>query len=316
MDGLLQEEVDIMRSVDLTGCSLVLMVTMGCYSECAHCCLSSSRAKLGSRLTKEEMELYIKEASEVNVQSVVFTGGEPTAYLDDLYEPMSLARDLGLYVDLRTNGYWAENQEKAQAILQHLHDCGLRRLGLSFDKFHAEFISDACIKNIIEAAQILGMDIYLDWIGNESREYVARHLGIADHLVRMVGPPLKVGRARQITNGHFALIPIEDVECHSEFSYVCGDDGLSLTIFPNDYVSLHSCCWVNPGLIRRRSPNDDWLAELVEDVSQDPITNLLYRSGIGGLIRIARRENPRILKDYYSHQCEACFDILKEIAVD
>lgn len=309
--------------IDLEGSSLVLMVTLGCTCECAHCCLASGRDKLRLRLSSEEMRTYIEEADKGGIRSVVFTGGEPAVYLEDLYGPMVLARDLGMYVDLRTNGFWAGDRDGTHGTMRRLRESGLQRLGLSFDKFHAKHIARACVTNAIEAAQNLGVEVYLDWIGNETRDEVARYLEIDEAVVRMVGPPVKVGRAKRLANGHFALIPIEEVEHCSEYSQSCGgnngsdgsDGSLLLTVFPRRHLSLHPCCWVNPALVRQQAANGDWLTRLVEDMAYDPVINFLSEHGIGGLIGLAREESPQLLKPYYSHQCEACFDILKELTI-
>lgn len=304
-----------MRRVDLEGCTLALMVTLGCYSRCAHCCLECGADKVMLRLSEQEMVSYIQEAADVGIRSVVFTGGEPTIYLESLQAPMALARESGMYVDLRTNGYWAWSAEVALRMLGQLRDWGVDRLGLSFDKFHARYVSIGCVRNAIGAAEMIGLDAYVDWIGRETREQVAESLGINGPTLRMVGPPLRVGRAKELGHECFDHIPIEEVEHHSEFSHSCGGGGDSpaLTIFPGGHVSLHACCWVNPALVMRRARNEGWLLELVEAVANSPAVAFLCDHGLGGLIGLARQRRPALLKPLYSHQCEACFDLLGEL---
>jgi len=301
-----------MPKIDLNGVSLVLMVTMGCNSECSHCCLASDKSRLGLRLSEADMEYYIREARNVGIQSVVFTGGEPAVYLNNLYSPMALAQSFGMYIDLRTNGFWAENRVKAQEILARLFSVGLQRLGLSFDRFHEKAISLNCIRSAIEAAKDIGLQIYLDWMGKETRDEVLEILGIGDDELRFAGAPLRIGRARHLPNECFDALPLEEVECYSDFSDTCGQDGDAplMTVFPGGYVSLHPCCWVHPRLIRKIKNGHGWLEELILDTVSDPAVNFLCDYGIGGLIGMAREEMPHLLKPYYSHQCEACFDLL------
>lgn len=291
---------------------LVLMVTMGCQAECAHCFLGSDNTKLKFRLSKKDMNLSIKEARKVGIQSVVFTGGEPTFYLNNLYEPMELARDLGMYVDLRTNGYWAKDIDTTWAILNKLQVAGLHRVGLSHDNFHAVSIPPVCAANIIQASQNLGIETYLDWLGNETREDILSYLQIEEKTLRLVGPPLRVGRAIFLDGKHPPCITLEEIMYNSEFSYSCGhseSSHLLLTIMPEGYAMLHSCCWLHPILVMQRT-DKDWLSNLVQEASRNPATIFLHDYGLQGLAQLAYRECPSLLKPYYSHQCELCFDLL------
>jgi len=267
------------------------------------------------------MVRYILDAHKVGIQSVVFTGGEPMLYYSNLLAPMALASKLGMYIDLRSNGYWAISYEKAYTILKLLQGIGLNRLGLSTDKYHncnhnqSKSKMSHTIRDATRASRALGIETYMDWIGNETREEVEEYLGVdGDSTLRMVGQPLKVGKARQLTNGAFARIPIEEVEHCSEYSKSCGnsgdDDNPLLTVFPGGYVSLHPCCWVNPSLIAKKPRGKDWIRELTVETVLNPAVDFLYNNGIGGLISKAREQYPNLLKEYYSHQCEACYDLL------
>lgn len=294
--------------------SLVLMVTLGCNSRCSHCCLACEPSKLNLRLTKDSMTAYIKEANRVGAHSVVFLGGEPTVMIDDLYEPMILARTLGMYVDLRTNAHWASSSKRARNVLRQLQLCGLQRLGLSHDHYHMERVNGKHIENAIEAAKELDIDFYLDWIGLEDEQEVADYLGICSPQLRTVYPPLRVGRATKLDDACFAAIPVEELEQNPVYSMRCGANGDEplLTIFPNGYASFHQCCWVNPRLIHKVG-GKDWIGNLVDKASCDEAISFLRNEGIGGLIEKARGKQPALLKSYYSHQCEVCYDLLGQL---
>jgi len=255
----------------------------------------------------------IEYASEVGIQGVVFTGGEPTIYLADLHKPIVLARALGLYTDLRTNAHWAKSKAKALEILNYLANCGLQRLGLSYDTYHQQYIPQEYILNAIEATQTLGMELYLDWIGFETMEDVTKQFDIDKSIVRTITPPLKIGAATELTDDYFDAIPIEEIECDSAFSQSCGSsEPPLLTVFPEGYASYHQCCWVNPRLIHKVR-NKHWVEILKQQTAQDPAVIYLKDYGISGLIRKARNEYPKYLRSYYSHQCEVCYDLLNTL---
>lgn len=293
-----------------TGTLLMLIVTLGCTARCAHCCLAAEPEKAYLRLTEKEMMQYIEKACEVGIQGVVFTGGEPTVYLADLYKPMVLARALGLYTDLRTNAHWAKSKSKALDTLKYLWNCGLERLGLSYDTYHQQYIPQEYVLNAIEATQTLGMELYLDWIGFETMEEVTKQLRIDKSVVRTITPPLRIGAAVELPDNHFEAIPIEEIECDSAFSQSCGTgEPPLLTVFPGGYASYHQCCWVNPRLVYKMQSRH-WIDSLKEQTMQDSAVTFLKEHGISGLIKKAKVECSEYLKPYYSHQCEVCYDLL------
>jgi len=293
-----------MQAVDLKGSSLVLMVTLGCNLECAHCCLACNRNKVQYHIPEQDMCDYVLDAHKANIDSVVFTGGEPTLYLSDIYKPMQLAQSLGMYVDLRTNG------QLINGNLKKLKEHGLCRLGLSFDRYHN--VKKDIVLNAIKTAQDLDIEVYLDWVGTEPREFVKEYLDLDDTVLRMTGEPMRIGQAVTLDDSHFCDIPLYTIHYCSEYSRSCGKtEEPLLTVFPDHYVSLHACCWVHPRLIFKQGKGRKWIEQLTLDSTFDPASDFLYKKGIGGLIDKAMKECPQLLKYGYSHQCEVCYDLLE-----
>ena len=109
---------------------------------------------------------------------------------------------------------------------------------------------------------------------------------------------------------HFNMIPIEDVE---KENYNCtSDSNPLLTVFPDGYGALHQCCWVHPYLVRRIQ-GKNWIEVLAREMEDDYAVNLLGECGVAGLIEWARVNEPQLLKDYYSHPCEVCYDLLAKV---
>ena len=293
-----------MQAIDLKGSLLVLMVTLGCNLECPHCCLDCNRSKIDQHIPEQDMCDYILDAHKANIDSVVFTGGEPTLYLEDIYKPMALAKSLGIYIDLRSNG------QLLNGNLKKLKEHGLCRLGLSFDSYHN--IKKDIITNAIKSAQDLDIEVYLDWVGIEPREFVKYYLDIDDNVLRMTGEPMRIGQAKNLNDNSFCDIPLYVVQHCSEYSNSCGKtEEPLLTVFPDNYVSLHACCWVHPRLIFKQVTGRKWIEQLTLQSTFDSASDFLYKKGIRGLIAKAEKGCPSLLKDSYSHQCEACYDLLE-----
>lgn len=290
--------------------NLILMVTLGCNSKCAHCCFACGPEKFGLRLSEEEMLGYIRQAHEYGINSVTFSGGEPMVFSLDLIRPMRLARKLEMYVDLRTNAYWARSYGETFGILEYLKAAGLQRLGLSYDFFHARAISVVNILNALRVSKELSLEVFLDWIGAESRTEVVKVLGVDFPVLRYVGTPIGAGRAAKLDKRHFSCIPIEYLEKDPGYSNHCNSETAPLlTVFPGGYASYHPCCWVNPALIRKIQ-GDGWIKNLGREMRDSPMVQFLGEHGLGGLIKEGRKRCPELLRPVYGHQCEVCYDLL------
>jgi len=288
---------------------LLLIVTLGCSVKCKHCCLACEPQKSIYNLDDAEMIYFIESAHNKGINCVGFSGGEPMLY--DLREPMTVAQKLEMYIDVRTNAYWAESYEIAYSILASMKDNGLKRLGLSFDNYHSQRLDINYFRNALQAARALSIDIYVDWIGLELRAEILEYLGTTPAELRYAGAPLRIGRATKLNKSCFISYP-QDAFLSIDG---CGkEDAPFLTIYPGEYGAFHPCCWVNPALIREINTQDnDWLSTLQDDMETSPMVSFLRDYGIGGLIRKARQEKPELLKPYYSHQCEVCYDLLGEL---
>lgn len=289
-------------------CQLMLLVTLDCTSRCAHCCLSAGEISRGERLLAADMKGYIKDAHDIGIDNVGFTGGEPTLYLDDLCDAMSFAASLGMFVDVRTNAFWAETEDKASDMITRMQEYGMRQIGFSYDVYHAEYI---CLEYIVRAVKIveqLGIAHYIDWIGLQTREHVCNYLQITDTELRAVCHPIKLGRAKGLHRDDFRWISIEELEQYKP-GCMRNLEPHILAVFPDKCASLHQCCWVNPALVKNISGNG-WIYRLWEETAQDKAAQFLRDYGIGGLIRKAREEAPELLRPYYSDGCEVCYDLL------
>lgn len=300
--------------VNLEGCGLILMTTLGCNAHCGHCYLHSSPAKAKYRLSLPQMISDIREASRVGIRSVTFSGGEPFIFPQDLFEAIGEANELGMSISLRTNGFWAVNDKITERILTFLWCNCMRNIGLSYDNFHSEFVNLENILRIIRIAEDVDVPVWLDWIGNESKGEIWQSLGEYMRVVRAVVPSVRVGRAMSLDDGYNYLYPLESVEFEFCLSFQCGKpDELLLEVYPDGLVNLSGCCYANPRLLRERSKGEGWIEKLVDEVENDPAVDYLYRYGVGGLIRKAREEAPHLLEPFYTSDCEACQSLLGEL---
>jgi hypothetical protein len=110
---------------------------------------------------------------------------------------------------LFTNSYWATTQRTAETKLRKLRELGLTRLCTSADGFHQPFIPTQRIRNAVNAASKLGLEMVLDtrYMGislqvenreNRATIRVLEQLGDLPNVEDWRGSPLYVGRAAEV----------------------------------------------------------------------------------------------------------------------
>jgi len=92
-----------------------------CNNNCVHCVIAGHREKLIKEeksidRTTEEIKNHLRQAKELEADSVVFTGGEATIR-KDFFELLEFAKSLGLKVSLQTNGRMFSSKEFAKKTL-------------------------------------------------------------------------------------------------------------------------------------------------------------------------------------------------------
>ncbi|MBV9763027.1 MAG: radical SAM protein [Acidobacteriaceae bacterium] len=131
--------------------SLVLIPSDHCNIACRHCapeCGPEVRHPWDVAL----LERVIEEAARIpNLRKMIhFAGGEPFLYFPQMLQLARHAHVLGFGSSIVTNGFWGVNRARAASMIASLVECGLRRVELSVDRFHLEFIPASTIRKSID----------------------------------------------------------------------------------------------------------------------------------------------------------------------
>ncbi len=111
---------------------LLAELTYRCPLHCPYCSNPVQWSKAGNELTLEEWKRVIREASEIGVLHVSFSGGEPLLFRG-LPQLVQAAREAGLYTNLLTS---ALGWQRTRAL--QLLDAGLDCVQVSFQADEAE----------------------------------------------------------------------------------------------------------------------------------------------------------------------------------
>jgi MoaA/NifB/PqqE/SkfB family radical SAM enzyme len=139
-----------------------LLLTYKCNAACEFCYYSCSPAKGGlmpvATCLAAWRSLKILAGDEAKVH---LTGGEPFLYWDHLIEILREGQEQNLGpVDLvETNGFWATNDRLVEDRLDALIALGVRRLKISVDPFHQEYVDIEPVRRLARVAkEVFGQD--------------------------------------------------------------------------------------------------------------------------------------------------------------
>ena len=130
--------------------TLSFAVGYHCNARCDHCCVNSGpEIPSQDALSAEEMLRVLRHAPD-DLQSVSFTGGEPTRMLHRVLPVVEACRKRGLHTRLVTNAGWAVSPHASRMMIDRLRAAGLNELAISTSVWHRAFV---CLDRCVEAAR-------------------------------------------------------------------------------------------------------------------------------------------------------------------
>ena len=197
--------------------SLAIILTENCNAHCKMCCDSRGEVR-GKTLTINEIDLILSQVEKYpSINTIGITGGEPMLYPNLCEYIINYNYKKDMMFTIKTNGFWGNNKEKAQAFLERNHN-KISKISFSYDEFHKEFIDIENIKNLITLCA--DYKISTDVVGCFSRVGmqpgdILNLLGEQAYLTQFVYQPiLKTGRALNLNLKDDEFVNILDVDKH------------------------------------------------------------------------------------------------------
>ena len=290
-----------------------LMLTYRCNCRCEFCYYNCGPEQGG--LMEAEMVTGVwrslKELAGDGAK-VHITGGEPFLYWQHLCGVLGEAKRQGLgEVDLiETNGFWATDEAIIAERLKVLDGLGMRRLKVSCDPFHQEYVDAELVRRLVDVGKrILGADrvlarweMYLenpvemkDISGQQRREnYKA---ALKDYPCRFTG---RAGNKLAELVADKSLEQIKGQNCRSGF---LGAKGVHIDPYGN--VFSGTCSGIIVGNVKEKNLAEIWRE--FEPCRYDVIGRL-FDGGPGGLIEQAIRLGFKPTEKYGS-KCHLCMSI-------
>ncbi len=293
--------------------SMGMLLTYKCPASCGFCYYRCSPAKGG--LLSVDLAIAAWKSLIVLAGSsakIHITGGEPFLYWPHLAEILEKASAMGLgEVDaVETNAFWADSKADIIEKLKFLDSHNVKKLKISYDPFHAEFVEHRKVKLLADvAAEVLGEKrVQVRW-----QEYLEQGLDVMnmteDEKMRLFVESVKKFPCRFTGN---AADKLSDIMADKDISTItksnCGNSFLSakgIHLDPFGNVFSGTCSGIIIGNITREPLEEIWRKFVP---SKMDVIDVLFREGPAGLLENAAKQGYQ-KRRLYSGKCHICTDL-------
>lgn len=290
-----------------------LMLTYKCSAACEFCHYNCSPEKEGLMSIDTALNAWQSlidlggDSAEIHI-----TGGEPFLFFDHLVDLLAQAqaRELIGLDAVETNAYWATDRQIILKRAKILKDLGMKRLRISWDPFHAEYIEEKNVTLLADTAkEVLGPEnVSVRWdkylgcgIDMKSMNLTQRYEIYKQTMEEF--PVRFTGRAATNIAPYFADKSVEEVTtttCTKPFFYSKG-----VHIDPHGNIFCSMCSGVSVGNVTHTSLKDIWLNL---DPTKLPFVGSVIKGSPSALLEEAVALGFKA-KPKYASKCHFCSDM-------
>jgi organic radical activating enzyme len=298
-----------------------LMLTYKCNAKCEFCYYNCSPQQGGLMPVDMAINAWqsLKDLAGDSAPAVSkvepkihITGGEPFLYWEHLLEILREAKNnnLGPVDIIETNGFWATDEKIVKERIRALDELGMRRLKISCDPFHQEYVDIELVKQLAKTAKELLGDarVLVRWEKYLDSPVEMGNIPAAERNKRYVEalkdyPCRFTGRAAGEIAELVASQTVEQIaarNCSNAFL-----DSKGVHIDPYGNIFSGTCSGIIVGNIAKRP-----LAEIWQNwqPGNDKIIETLFNSGPAGLLDEAIKAGYKPAK-LYASKCHLCASI-------
>jgi organic radical activating enzyme len=293
--------------------SMGLLLTYRCSARCEFCYYNCGPEKSGLMSIENAIAAWrglVRIAGER--AKIHITGGEPFLYWEHLQQLLSTAEklDLGPADVIETNGSWAENPKEVTERLNFLHSCNVRRLKISYDPFHAEFVDYNKVKLLYEiACQVFGEDrVMFRW-----QQYLKEPPQLAglseDQKLNLFiesyrqYPCRFTGRAAGRLAQALADKELEQISAENCQKAFLNSKSIHIDPFGNVFNGV--CSGIIIGKTDEKPLDELWQTF---NPANEEFFNVLFNNGPAGLLEKAAKSGYQ-KRRYYVNKCHLCTDL-------
>lgn len=290
-----------------------LLLTYKCNCACDFCYYNCRPDKNGLMSVDtavsawQSLKILAGDSAKIHI-----TGGEPFLYWDRLQEILQEAKSkkLGRVDLIETNGFWGTSEKITEQLLKRLDELGMRRLKISTDPFHQEYVNIEPVRRLANmASEMLGSDrVLVRWrkyledpiemkslaLDERKRQYVS---AIKDYPCRFTGRA--AGRLAELVASK-STETLAAVNCRSDFLAAKG-----VHIDPFGNVFSGTCSGIVIGNVNQTRLEDIW--KQFHPDRRDFIRTLFNFGPFGLLDKAARMGYKRARA--HADKCHLCTSI-------
>lgn len=290
-----------------------LLLTYKCNCACEFCYYNCGPDKNGLMPVDTAIDAWRSLRTLAGDSARVhLTGGEPFLYWERLQEILDRAKRQGLgQADLvETNGFWAADEKIVTERLRILDELGVRRLKISTDPFHQEYVDIEPVRRLARmATEMLGSDrVLVRWrkylenpveMNNLTAEQRKAELvrAMEDYHCRFTGRAAMKLAECAASQSIESLTPMS---CKADF---LGAKGVHIDPFGN--VFSGTCSGIIIGNVNQRPLDEIWRQF---EPTQSELVETVFNRGPAGLLCKAADLGYREA-DLYADKCHLCTSI-------
>ena len=296
-----------------------LMLTYWCPSRCA-CCYVFADPQADNPQTQMSVEMALGAWRAIRQMAgprgkVHITGGEPFGDYDRLKQILQGACEEKLegLEKIETNAFWCTSEQIIRERLKELKSLGLKKLQISTDVYHQEYISLDLVQRAVEVGrQILGPNqVQVRW-----RDFLAQPVLVAG-LSRTerdsaFADALNKRKERLLGRAAEELVNLLPQKDYNDFA----GDNCARNLLAAQHVHIDgagnvfsgTCLGIVTGRIS--TGGNETLERLWRQLNyhEHPIFSILLEQGPVGLLKEAKKYGYQHLPSYAS-KCHICYDV-------
>lgn len=290
-----------------------LILTYKCNASCAFCYYNCSPAQDGLMPVDMAIGAWQSLRSLAGERTKIhLTGGEPFLYWDHMLDILRKGQKqkLGALDLIETNGFWAVNEKIITQRLRELDKLGMRRLKISCDPFHQEFVDLEPVKRLAAAAvELLDADrVLVRWQEYLDNPVDMKNISTAqrekNYIQAMQEYPCRfTGRASAALTRLAAVKSLEQIRQMNCGASFLGAKGVHIDPFGNIFSG--TCSGIIIANINDIALEDVWRRF---EPAQNKMIEMLFNHGPAGLLEKAESTGYEKQKNYAS-KCHLCTSI-------
>jgi len=293
--------------------SVGLLLTYKCSAKCEFCYYNCSSEQNGLMPVDMTINAWmsLKELAGEGAK-IHITGGEPFLYWEHLLEILREAKkqNLGPVDMIETNGFWTTDEKIVEDRLKALDELGMRRLKISCDPFHQEYVDIEPVRRLAKTAKKLLGDarVLVRWEKYLDKPVEMKNISAVErdkqYIEALKDYPCRfTGRAAGMIAELVASQTVEQMatrNCSNAFL-----DAKGVHIDPYGNIFSGTCSGIIVGNIAKRP-----LAEVWQNwqPSNDKVIETLFNLGPAGLLDEAIKAGYTQSK-LYAGKCHLCTSI-------